>query len=174
MQLLLFLKGSILMYEGCSNSNSSNFIIVAMKSEAGVGDIEVEVELSHQYFVPFCCHVTDGSRGAVWENGAWHGRAYGAKICHWIPSGGKSNTHRYSLMLPEQLWRPNSGCKHSEDVGRVFQLWWQWCERQAIFWLAMHSCHTTKWRASWSANPHKLTDYYLSKFDHRWPLRKIH
>ena len=29
--------------------------------EAGVG-MAVEVELSHQYSIPFCCHMTDGSR----------------------------------------------------------------------------------------------------------------
>ena len=27
-------------------------------------------------------------------------------------------------MLPECLWRPNSGCEHSEVVGGVFQQWW--------------------------------------------------
>ena len=26
----------------------------------------------------------------------------------------------------EHLWRPNSGCVHSEVVGGVFQKWWQW------------------------------------------------
>ena len=31
-------------------------------SEVVVGDMAVEVELSHQYSVKFCCHATDGSR----------------------------------------------------------------------------------------------------------------
>jgi len=26
------------------------------------------VEPSHQYLITFCCHVTDGSRGAAWQN----------------------------------------------------------------------------------------------------------
>ena len=34
-------------------------------SEADVGGMAVEVEPSHQYSATFCCHVTDGSRGAV-------------------------------------------------------------------------------------------------------------
>jgi len=33
-------------------------------SEADVG-LAGEVETSHQYYVTFCCHVTDVSRGAV-------------------------------------------------------------------------------------------------------------
>jgi len=33
--------------------------------EAGVDDMAVEVEPSHQYSNPFCCSVADGSRGAV-------------------------------------------------------------------------------------------------------------
>jgi len=32
---------------------------------AGVDDMAVEVEPSHQYSVTCCCHMTDGSRGAV-------------------------------------------------------------------------------------------------------------
>ena len=34
-------------------------------SETDVGGMAVGVEPSHQYSVTFCCHVTDGSRGAV-------------------------------------------------------------------------------------------------------------
>jgi len=34
-------------------------------SEVDVGGMAVEVEPFHQYPVTFCCHVTDGSRGAV-------------------------------------------------------------------------------------------------------------
>ena len=32
-----------------------------------------DVEPSHQYSTTFCCCVTDSSRGAVWQNGVWHG-----------------------------------------------------------------------------------------------------
>jgi len=34
-------------------------------SEMDVGSMAVDVELSHQYSITFCCPVTDGSRGAV-------------------------------------------------------------------------------------------------------------
>ena len=94
-------------------------------SEADVGGMAVEVEPSHQYSITFCCCVTDGSRGAVWQNGVWHGSAYEAKVCHWIPPCRKNGTHWHSLMLAEHLWRPNSGCEHSEVVGGAFQQWWQ-------------------------------------------------
>jgi len=36
-----------------------------MTSEADVGGMAVEVELSQQYSIAYCCCVTDGSRGAV-------------------------------------------------------------------------------------------------------------
>jgi len=38
-----------------------------MMSEADVSGREVEAENSHQYSIKFCCHETDGSRGAVWK-----------------------------------------------------------------------------------------------------------
>ena len=36
-----------------------------MMSKADGGSMEVEAEPSHQYSVTVCCHVTDGSGGAV-------------------------------------------------------------------------------------------------------------
>jgi len=36
-----------------------------MISEADVSGIAAEVELSHHHSIPFCCCVTDDSRGAV-------------------------------------------------------------------------------------------------------------
>jgi len=58
-------------------------------SEVDVGGMAVEVEPYRQYYVACCCHVTDGSRGAVWHNGAWHGTANEVKVCRWIPSWRK-------------------------------------------------------------------------------------
>ena len=40
-------------------------------------------------------------------------------------------------MLAECLWRPTSGCKHSEVVNGTFQHWPQQCETQATFWTTM-------------------------------------
>ena len=79
-------------------------------SEADVGDMAVEGEPSHQHFVKFCCRATDGSRGAVWQNGVWHGSAYEAKVCNWIPPCGKNCTLWHSSTLAERLRRPNTGC----------------------------------------------------------------
>ena len=58
-------------------------------SEANAGGMAVHTESSHQYSITCRCHVTDGSRGVVWHNGAWHGSAYEAKVRHWIPPRGK-------------------------------------------------------------------------------------
>jgi len=53
----------------------------------------------------------------------WHGSVDEAKVCHWIPSCGKNVTWLH-LTFAEHWWRPNSGCKHCEVVGGVFQQWW--------------------------------------------------
>ena len=85
-------------------------------SEADGGGMTVEVEPSHQYSITCCCHVTDGSRGAVWQNGVWHGSADEAKVCQWIPPCAKNCTHWHSWMLAECLCRLNCGCDYSEAV----------------------------------------------------------
>ena len=36
-----------------------------LMSELDVGDTAVQVESSYQYFITFCCHVTDASTGAI-------------------------------------------------------------------------------------------------------------
>jgi len=88
-------------------------------SEVDAGGIAVEVEPFHQYFVTFCCRVTDDSRGAVWKNGVWHGSATEAKMYHRIHRW-KSCSYWHSLTIAEHLWRPHSGCEHSEEVGVRF------------------------------------------------------
>jgi len=35
----------------------------------------------------------------------------------------KNGTHWHSSTLAEHLWRPNSGCEHSEVVDGAFQQW---------------------------------------------------
>ena len=72
-------------YEGCSKSNVSYFIMSATTSKMDVGGMVAEAEPSCQYPTICCCHVTDSSRGAVWQTGVWHGSVCGAKACHWIP-----------------------------------------------------------------------------------------
>jgi len=36
-------------------------------------------------FCYFCCHVTDGSREVIRQNGVWHGSMDEAQVCHWMP-----------------------------------------------------------------------------------------
>ena len=108
-------------------------------SEVDVGGMAVAVEPSHQYSVTCRCCVTDGSRGAVWQNGVWHGSACEAEACHWIPGCGKNDSRWHSPTLAERFWSPNSGCEHSEVVGGVFQQWRQWHEKQTTFSMAMQT-----------------------------------
>ena len=62
-----------------------------MLSDANAGGMAAEVEPSQPYSI-MCCPVTDGSRGALWQSGIWHGSTYEAKRCHWIPPCGKNRT----------------------------------------------------------------------------------
>jgi len=39
-------------------------------SEVDADGMAVDTEPSHQCFIPFCCHVTDGRRGPALQNGA--------------------------------------------------------------------------------------------------------
>ena len=54
-------------------------------SEVDIGGMAVEVEPSHQYSATFCCCVTGGSTGAVWQNGIWRGSAFEEKEWNLIP-----------------------------------------------------------------------------------------
>ena len=85
-----------------------------MTSEVDVGGIVIETEPFHQHSITFCCCVTDGSTGAVWQNGIWHESAYEAKGWNCIPACRKNCTYWHSLTLAQCLWRPNSGCEPKE------------------------------------------------------------
>jgi hypothetical protein len=53
-------------------------------------------------FCTFSCHATTRSRGAVQQNGVWHGSVYKVDECHWIPSCGKNvpiDIHRCLLNI---------------------------------------------------------------------------
>ena len=56
-------------------------------------------------------------------------------MCHWIPPCGKHGTHWHSSTPAEHLWRPNSGCEHSEAVSGAFQQWYfnSSCETVGVF-----------------------------------------
>ena len=69
------------------------------KPEADVGVIAVEAEPSHQYSVTCCCCVTDGSRGALWQNSIWNGNVHEAKVCHWILLHSKNGMNIHWQLL---------------------------------------------------------------------------
>ena len=101
-------------------------ILLHWPTEADVG-IALEVEPSHQHPITCYCCVTDGSRGAVWQNAVWHGSVDEAKIASTeLLLMEKNVTHWHSSVIDEHLWRWNNECEHSEEVGGVFQQWWQW------------------------------------------------
>jgi len=93
-----------------------------MMSEVDVDGMEVEVEFSHQCSITlnFFCHTTDISRGAVWQNGAWHGSVCEAKVCHWIATCRK-NLH--PLILIKTYWTFYGD--QTVDVSTV--RWWVVC-----------------------------------------------
>ena len=78
-------------------------------SKEDVGDMAVEAEPSHQYPIPLCCRVTDGSRGTIWHSGIWHRSAYEAKVWNWIPSCRKewhpsTFTDSFWMFMGTKLW----------------------------------------------------------------------
>ena len=85
-------------------------------SEADGSGMAVEAEPPHQYSVTFCSRVTDGSRGAVWQNSVWHGNAYEEKVWNWMPPCKENGSHWHSSTHAEGLRTPDSGCEHSEAV----------------------------------------------------------
>ena len=54
-----------------------------------------------------------------------------------------TDTHQHLLNIHGDH---KSWCEHSEVMDGAFQQWWQRCERQAMLWMAVHKCHTVKWR----------------------------
>ena len=61
-----------------------------------------------------------------WQDGFWHESVYKAKIWNWIFSCRKNCHCWHSLKIAELLWRPSSGCEHSEVACSVFQQWQKW------------------------------------------------
>ena len=121
-----------------------------MTPEVDVGGTALEFEPSCQYSAKFYCQVTDGSRGAVWQNGVWCGSTCKANVCHWILQYRKDGTQWHSSVLAECLWRPNSGCEQSEAVSGVFRQWWQqqWVTSTGIdlYKQSMHTLVHHRWK----------------------------
>ena len=104
----------LFMYEGWSKRNASYFLIFAHDIRGGYGWYDSRGWTFPPIFHFCCCCVTDGSRGAVWQNGVWHESADETKVYHWISPCGKNGTLWYLSRLAEHIWRPKSGCEHSE------------------------------------------------------------
>jgi len=87
------------MYEGCSKNNASYFTVLAYDVWSGCWWYGSRGWNFQQNPITCCCHVTDGSRGAIWQ---WHGSVDEAKVYHWIPPCRKLSpidTHRCLLNL---------------------------------------------------------------------------
>jgi len=129
-------------HEDCSESSASHFITLVCDVRGrwwwyGRGMVVV-VEPSHQHSVTFCCHVTEGSRGAVWQNGVCHRSVW----TRGVSLNSSMWKKWYPLTFINACWTLTETkqclCEHSEVVvGGAFQQWWQWHERQAMFWSAM-------------------------------------
>ena len=88
-----------------------------MKLEADVGGMAVASTPSHQYSIMFYCCMTDSIRGALWQNGVWHRRAYETKVWNWTPLCRKNCIN--SLTSAEHFW------DQAVDVSTV--RWWVVC-----------------------------------------------
>ena len=94
------LKRGALIYEGCSESNASYFIILAHNIRGGCL-WQQRLNLPTNIPLHFVALWQYGSRGAVWQNGFWHGRAYKARISNWIPPYRKK---WHLLTLIDDCW----------------------------------------------------------------------
>lgn len=77
-------------------------ILLCCPIETDAGGMTKEVESFHLYFITYCCHATDASRGTVWQNDIWHRSMYEAKVWNRILPYGKKLHHW--LILLNILW----------------------------------------------------------------------
>lgn len=66
--VLLLIYIDYTFYEGCSESNAAYFMMLSSDIRGGFWCMASQIEPSHQYSIICCCHVTNGSRGPVWQN----------------------------------------------------------------------------------------------------------
>ena len=100
-----------------------------------VGGMAGEVEPSGWYSILCCCNVTDGSRGAVWQNSIWHRNGYEAKcfgefLCveKWLPL---AFIYTYLMLMEPKRWmwaRWGSGWCVSAVVTAVMPSGADFCE----------------------------------------------
>jgi len=120
-------------------------------SELDIGGMAVEVKPSHWYSIPFCCCVTDDSRGAVWKNGVWHGNADKSKVC--LSSSMQKKSH--SLTFTDICWT----FKENKQW-----IWAQWGGGQCV-----SAPPTARWMTNSILNSH--AEFYklcMHAFVHCW------
>ena len=130
--------------DGCSKSNASYFITLAHNIR---GSCWWNGSRGWTFPATFCYILLLCDR--------WQQRGSLTKLCLiWKHAWSKGVSWNFSMQqkwhpltqvtLVECLWRPNSGCEHSEAVGGAFQQWGQQHERRAVFQIAMqaHKMHS--------------------------------
>ena len=107
--------GSIYLWNNCIGNMRAALKIMSLislchfiTSEADVGGMTVE------YSFTFCIHVTDGSRGKVWQNGIWHGTTYEAKAWKWVAPCGRK-WHPLTFM---------NSCRMLMEIKEWMQAYW--------------------------------------------------
>ena len=109
----------------------------------------------HQHSVTCCCRVTDGSRGAVWWNGIWHGSAYEAQVWNWIPPCRKIasvdihwcllNVYRnQSVDIGTVRWvvyfsNGDNSVRDKPCSGWLCRFWWAWHAWSRSWLMKIHS-----------------------------------
>ena len=76
------------------------FFMLAHDIRGGCCGMEVEVEPSHRFSITFCCHATDGSKGAAWQNDVW-------QRCRWskgVELNSCMSKKRYPLTSAVACW----------------------------------------------------------------------
>ena len=101
----------------------SSILLCHPTSEVDVGGMTVEVETSHWYSVLLLYNKWQQRCSLTKWYLEW--KYMRSKGIYLIPPWGKNCIHWHSLTLAEHLWRPKSGCEHSEVVSVLFQQWWQ-------------------------------------------------
>lgn len=140
------------MYNSCSKSNASYFILLA-PIRGGCWNYS---SLSWT-FPPIFHYVSLLSD-------RWQLRGSLTEWCmmwkwYWNPSRQNNGRHCHSLTLAECWWRSTSGCEHGVAGGGALQQSYQCWERQAALQAATNGHHTMKLRKLQSSHSHKLLDY---------------
>ena len=105
----------------------------------------VEAEPSHQHSIAFCCHVTDGSRKTVWQNGIWYLVWMKQSCVTEFLHAEKNGTHWHSLIL---------GKIYGDQTVDVSTVGWWWC---------ISAVATVTWKTSHIPDGHAQVSHHKMK-----------